>query len=63
LCEHGPAENADAFYEQHPELWGKKILRFFYSNIFVTPEAKAEFVAPDLTPFPRSKKSPPELLS
>ncbi len=62
LCEGGPAENANAFYEQHPELWGKKTLRFFYSEVFITPEAKAHFVPPDRTPFPQSKKSPPELL-
>jgi transketolase len=62
LCEGGAAESADAFYEQHPELWGKKILRFFYSAVFVTPEAKATFIPPDRTPFPKSQKSPPELL-
>jgi transketolase len=62
LCEHGAAENADAFYELHPELWGKKTLRLFYSKIFTTPEAKEKFVAPDITPFPQSKKTPPELL-
>lgn len=62
LCEGGPAESADAFYELHPELWGKKILRFFYSEIFITPEAKANFIPPDRIPFPQSKKSPPELL-
>ena len=62
LCEGGPAENADAFFERHPELWGKKILRFFYTEIFITPKAKANFVPPDRIPFPKSKKSPPELL-
>ena len=62
LCEGGAAENADTFYEQHPELWGKKNLRFFYSVVFVTPEAKANFIPPDCTPFPKSQKSPPELL-
>jgi hypothetical protein len=62
LCESGPAESADAFYEMHPELWGKKNLRYFYSEIFTTPEAKANFIPPDRVPFPQSKKSPPELL-
>jgi hypothetical protein len=62
LCESGPAESADAFYELHPELWGKKILRFFYTEVFITPEAKANFVPPDRIPFPQSKKSPPKLL-
>ena len=58
----GPAASADAFYDRHPELWGKKTLRFFYSNIFITPEAKAAFVPPDRTPFPKSQKAPAELL-
>ncbi|MGH7952271.1 MAG: transketolase family protein [Limisphaerales bacterium] len=63
LCEYGAAENADNFYEQHPQLWGKKVLRFFYTKErFQTPEAKANFVAPEVTPFPQSKKSPPEFL-
>ena len=63
LCEYGPAENADVFYEQHPQLWGKKTLRFYYTKErFVTQEAKAKFLTPDITPFPQSKKSPPELL-
>jgi len=64
LCEYGPAENADAFYEQHPQFWGKKALRYFYSkDRFISPEAKAAFIEPDITPFPKSKKAPPELLS
>jgi transketolase len=63
LCEYGPAENADAFFDQHPQFWGKKALRFFYTKErFVTMEAKTAFVPPDLTPFPKSKKAPPELL-
>jgi len=62
LCEQGPAASADAFYDRHPELWGKKTLRFFYSNVFITPEAKAAFLPPDRTPFPKSKNAPPEPL-
>ncbi len=59
LSEYGPAENADAFYERSPQLWQKKILRLFYSReVFVTARAKAEFVEADLTPLPRSSKSP-----
>jgi hypothetical protein len=57
LCEYGPAENADGFYEQSPQLQQKKILRFFYTKeVFQTPQAKAEFVEPDITALPRSKK-------
>jgi hypothetical protein len=60
LCEYGPAENADAFFEEHPELSQKKTLRFFYSRgRFLTAEAKASFVEPDLTPLPASRKRPP----
>jgi hypothetical protein len=58
LCEYGPAESADAFYEANPQLSQKKTLRFFYSReTFLTPKAKTEFVPPDLIPFPQSKKN------
>lgn len=58
LCEYGPAENADAFYELNPQLSQKKSLRFFYTKeLFMSPQAKAEFVNPDLTPLPQSKKN------
>ncbi|HVU39263.1 MAG TPA: hypothetical protein VHC95_13090 [Opitutales bacterium] len=60
LCEYGPAETADAFFEQSPHLSQKKALRFFYSpELFLSPQAKGEFVAPDLTAFPQSRKAPP----
>jgi len=58
LCEYGPAESADVFYEQHPQLSQKKTLRFFYSKeLFTSPQAKAEFQNPDLAAFPQSKKN------
>ncbi len=58
LCEYGPAENADAFYELNPQLSQKKTLRFFYTKeLFTSPQAKAEFLNPDLTPLPESKKA------
>jgi hypothetical protein len=58
LREYGPAENADAFYEQHPELSQKSTLRLFYSRErFLSPEAKAGFVEPDLAPLPRSRRT------
>jgi hypothetical protein len=64
LCEYGPAENADVFFDQNPQLWGKKALRFYYTKEnYVTERAKAQFVPPDVTPFPKSKKSPPPLIS
>ncbi len=58
LCEYGPAENAELFFENSPHLSQKKSLRYFYSpEVFMSPRAKAEYVEPDLTPFPRSRKT------
>jgi hypothetical protein len=58
LKEYGPAESADAFYEQSPQLWQTKTLRLFYSKeLFMSPRAKVEFVQPDLAPLPVSKKT------
>lgn len=49
----GAAESADAFFEDHPELWQSKTLRLFYSRErLMSAQAKAEFVEPDLTAFP-----------
>jgi hypothetical protein len=57
LCEYGPAETADVFFEQNPQLSQKKVLRLFYSReLFMSPRAKAEFLEPDLTALPRSGK-------
>src|SRR5215469_8118450 len=60
LCEYGPAESADAFYEANPQLSQKKTLRFFYSReSFTAPQAKAEFQVPDIIPLPKSKREIP----
>jgi len=57
LCDYGPAETADSFYDQNPQLSEKKVLRLFYSReLFMSPRAKVEFVEPDLTPLPRSSR-------
>jgi hypothetical protein len=57
IREYGPAEDADAFIDAHPELSQKKTLRLFYSReFFMSPEAKVSFVEPDLTPLPRSRR-------
>jgi hypothetical protein len=57
LCEYGPAESAEAFYESNPQLSEKKTLRFFYTRErFLTMEAKTGFLEPDLTAFPKSKR-------
>ena len=59
LCEYGPAQTADAFFEEHPQLAQKQALRFFYSRErMLTAEAKAAFVEPDVTPLPKSRKQP-----
>jgi hypothetical protein len=56
LREYGPAETADNFLDQHPQLLEKKALRLFYSKeLMMSPRAKAEFVEPDLTQLPASK--------
>lgn len=58
LREYGPADNADAFFEQHPELSQKKTLRLFYScERFMSAQAKVSFVEPDLAPLPVSRRS------
>jgi hypothetical protein len=57
LSEYGPAENADAFADAHPELMEKKTLRLFYSRgRFMTMEAKSRFVEPDLTSLPCNRE-------
>jgi hypothetical protein len=57
LREYGPAETADGFLDQHPQLLEKKALRLFYSKeLMMSPKAKAEFVEPDLTRLPGSEK-------
>jgi hypothetical protein len=57
LCEYGPAETADSFFEQHPELSQKKVLRLFYTRErFMSPQAKVGFLEPDLAPLPKSRK-------
>ncbi len=58
LREYGPAASADEFLEAQEQLLNRKALRFFYSpERLVSWQAKAEFVAPDLTPLPVSSKS------
>jgi hypothetical protein len=59
LCEYGPAGSADEFFELHPQLAEKKVLRLFYSRQgMMSAEAKARFVEPDLAPLPKSQKVP-----
>lgn len=58
LSEYGPAESADVFLEQHPELSQRKSLRLFYSrDRIMSWQAKTEFVEPDLAPLPVSVRA------
>jgi hypothetical protein len=60
LCEYGAAESAEAFYERSEHLTQKKTLRFFYTReVFMSWQAKKEFVEPDIVPLPKSRKAPP----
>ena len=58
IREYGPSDNADLFFEQYPGLSQKKTLRLFYSReLFMSPDAKLQFVTPDLAPLPKSLRS------
>ena len=54
LCQFGPADSADAFFDAQTQLNEKRVLRLFYSrDRMMSAEAKAAFLAPDLAPLPR----------
>jgi hypothetical protein len=47
-------KNADEFCDMHPQLMSKHVLRFFYSPARrMNPQAKFQFVEPDLAPLPK----------
>ncbi len=49
-----PTASADAFCDAHPQLMCKHVLRLFYSPAQRgRPEAKHQFVEPDLAPLPK----------
>jgi len=51
--QYGPLPTADEFFDFHPQLSEKKNHRLFYSReLFMSPQAKREFVPPDLTDLP-----------
>ncbi|MFN0135989.1 MAG: hypothetical protein ACKVS9_07710 [Phycisphaerae bacterium] len=57
LAEYGPEPTGEAFCDAHPELLQKKTLRLFYSkDAFMSPQAKAAFVEPDLAPLPKARR-------
>jgi hypothetical protein len=53
-----PTPTADSFCDTHPQLLTRHILRLFYSpQRRMHPNAKIEFIEPDLTPLPRITSS------
>jgi hypothetical protein len=53
LEQSGPAGTADRFLDDHPELSHMKTLQLFYSRErLMSPDAKARFVEPDISPLP-----------
>lgn len=49
-----PTASADEFCDTHPQLMSKHVLRLFYTpERRILPEAKTQFVEPDLAPLPR----------
>ncbi len=56
--QYGQLPTADEFFDFHPQLSQKKNHRLFYSpGLFMSPQAKREFVEPDLTNLPRATKA------
>lgn len=58
LIEYGPPPDGtgEAFCDAHPELSQKQTLRLFYSkDRFLSPEAKATFIEPDLASLPKAR--------
>ena len=50
----GDYPNADGFCDTHPQLMTRHCLRLFYSpDRRMDPQAKTQFVEPDLAPLPR----------
>jgi hypothetical protein len=49
-----PVKNADEFCDVHTQLMSRNVLRFFYSpQRRMHPNAKMQFVEPDLAPLPK----------
>jgi hypothetical protein len=60
--QYGKLPTADAFCDFHPQLSQKKNHRLFYSpGLFMSPEAKREFVEPDLTALPVAINPPHDI--
>jgi hypothetical protein len=49
-----PTQTADSFCDTHPQLMTRNILRLFYSpDHRMHPNAKTQFIEPDLAPLPK----------
>ena len=52
-----PTPDADSFCDTHPQLLTKHVLRLFYSpQRRMQPDAKTQFIEPDMTPLPTAKR-------
>jgi len=59
LCQFGPGESADAFFDAQTQLKEKRALLLFYSrDRIMSAEAKASFLPPDLAPLPQPLEHP-----
>ncbi len=58
IASRGPCEDFDSFIAQHPHLLCATLLRLYYSPAGMPPEARYEFVEPDLAPLPRVEPRP-----
>jgi hypothetical protein len=53
LAQYGPGDGVDDFLDFHSQLSAQKIHRLYYSSErFMSPEARAAFVPPDLASLP-----------
>ncbi|MGV3720388.1 MAG: hypothetical protein ACO1SX_05700 [Actinomycetota bacterium] len=54
LSERGPEETSEQFLDRESQLCARRALLFFYSrDRIMSPEARAGFVEPDLSPLPQ----------
>jgi hypothetical protein len=55
MSAYGHADTAGAFFDQHPHLLSKVMLRLYYTRPrIMSPEARYGWVEPDLAPLPRA---------
>lgn len=60
MTTHGAGLSVDEFFEQHPFLFWRTLLRLYYStDRIMSPEARNGWVEPDLAPLPLSPGAKP----